>query len=55
MTTVYGKVIRVDSQVFMALQDKAYSLGKPFTSPNNILRIVLGLKELDKPRDKGIK
>jgi len=44
------EVIRIDSEVFKKLQEKAKELGIPFSSPNNILRIVLGLEPIKGPR-----
>ena len=45
-----SKVIRIDDDVFKALQDEATKHGIPFSNPNNILRIVLGLEPLSSKR-----
>ncbi len=44
-----SKVIRIDDEVFRKLQEKAAELGIPFSSPNNVLRIILGLPSLPGP------
>lgn len=41
-----SKVIRIDDQVYEALQKAALDIKNPFMSPNMVLRIRLGL---DKP------
>lgn len=47
-------VIRIDNDVYRALQNKSVELKVPFTSPNHIIRIVLKLdtKDYNKPRNK---
>ena len=41
-----GKVIRIDYEVLRKLQLKASELDIPFSSANNMMRIVLGLEPL---------
>ena len=40
-----SKVIRIDDDVYTALQELAVELNEPFTSPNNIMRFALFLDE----------
>ena len=45
-------VIRIDDDVFKALQAKALELGIPFSTTNNMLRIALGLEPMPGERHK---
>lgn len=45
-----SKVIRIDSEVYQALQRKAEEKNIPFSNANNIIRLVLNLEPLKSPR-----
>ncbi len=47
-----SKVIRIDNEVYKNLQIGAVANGIPFTNPNNVLRIMLGLSPLKSERHK---
>jgi hypothetical protein len=50
-----SKTIRVDHEVFKKLQALAVANGIPFSTPNNVLRILFGLPPLKGIRHKPVR
>ncbi len=50
-----GKVIRIDGEVLEVLKRKASELNIPFSTENNVIRILIGLVPLSSSTHKPIK